>query len=464
MTATLAFLVFMVSLLIVVLVPVLMTPEAAGMCGPMTVADTAQAVLVCWVLAGVVALLISRSSTHPKFLLNLFLAALLVRIVVAAAIFVFNSQAFFGGDAYTYDAFAYLQLQGWHGDVYSGMVAHAYVNKAGTGWGMVYLVAGIYELIGRNMLATQFINAVLGAATAPLIYLTAWSVFEKAKVARIAAFAVAFLPSLVLWSAQGLKDGPIMFFLAMAMLSTLKLGEKISLWYLLMLMGALLCVLAFRFYVFYMLLMAIIGSLVIGSRAITYTTVARQFVLLLVLTTIMSFCAAVLGARKHFEVYGSLKQVQVNRLDASTSASSGFGQDIDVSTAGGAVSAVPQGLVYLLFAPFPWQLGSVRQAISIPEMLLWWISFPILILGGWYSIKHRFRRVLPILIFTIVLTLAYSVFQGNIGNAYRQRAQLLIFYCIFIAAGFDVVRRGRSGPAPHVQRLLPDPELQTVDL
>jgi len=452
MTTALTFLILIISLLMVVLVPALTPPEAADLCGPTTVVDTAQAMLVCWLLAGVVALVISRSRTHAEFLLNLFLAALLVRMLVAAAIFVFNGQPFFGGDAFTYDTFAYLQVQGWHGDYFAATVAHAYVNKAGTGWGMIYLVAGIYELIGRNMLATQLINAVLGAATAPLIYLSAWSVFEKARVARLAAYAVAFLPSLVLWSAQGLKDGPIMFFLAMAILATLKLGEKVSLWYLLMLLGALVCVLAFRFYVFYMLLMAIIGSLVIGSRAITYTSLARQFVLLLLLTTTMSLCAAVLGARKHFEVYGSLKQVQVNRLDASTSATSGFGRDIDVSTAGGAVSAVPEGLVYLFLAPFPWQLGSARQSITIPEMLIWWLCIPILVIGVWHSIKHRFRRALPILIFTVVLTLAYSVFQGNVGNAYRQRAQLLIFYYIFVSAGFDVMRgsRAASRRLPHV--------------
>lgn len=41
----------------------------------------------------------------------------------------------------------------------------------------------------------------------------------------------------------------------------------------------------------------------------------------------------------------------------------------------------------------------------------------------------------PILIFTVMLSLAYSVFQGNVGTAYRQRAQLLVFYFIFVAVG-----------------------------
>ena len=39
-----------------------------------------------------------------------------------------------------------------------------------------------------------------------------------------------------------------------------------------------------------------------------------------------------------------------------------------------------------------------------------------------------------------MLTFAYSVFQGNVGTAYRQRAQLLVFYFIFVAVGFVLVK------------------------
>jgi ABC-type Fe3+ transport system permease subunit len=34
-----------------------------------------------------------------------------------------------------------------------------------------------------------------------------------------------------------------------------------------------------------------------------------------------------------------------------------------------------------------------------------------------------------------MLTLAYSIFQGNVGTAYRQRSQILVFYFIFVAVG-----------------------------
>src|SRR5258706_10404129 len=131
-------------------------------------------------------------------------------------------------------------------------------------------------------------------------------------------------------------------------------------------------------------------------------------------------------------------------LDASQSAQSGFGQDIDVSTPEGVLSAIPVGLTYLMLAPFPWQLASLRQMITLPEMVVWWSSLPLIVLGVVFSIKHRIREVAPILIFTTLLMLTYSILIVNVGTAYRQRAQLLIFYFIFAAIGFVLIKEKRE--------------------
>lgn len=50
-----------------------------------------------------------------------------------------------------------------------------------------------------------------------------------------------------------------------------------------------------------------------------------------------------------------------------------------------------------------------------------------------------------------MLTLAYSVVQGNVGTAYRQRAQVLVFYFIFVAVGLVLVLEKR---AERKQRIL----------
>ncbi|HEX8722377.1 MAG TPA: hypothetical protein VF736_17310, partial [Pyrinomonadaceae bacterium] len=45
---------------------------------------------------------------------------------------------------------------------------------------------------------------------------------------------------------------------------------------------------------------------------------------------------------------------------------------------------------------------------------------------------------------TTMLTLAYSIFQGNVGTAYRQRSQLLVFYFIFVAVGGVLLKERRE--------------------
>jgi 4-amino-4-deoxy-L-arabinose transferase-like glycosyltransferase len=296
-------------------------------------------------------------------------------------------------------------------------------------------VAAIYGLVGRNLLAVQFFNAVVGAATAPIIFLCARHIFQNVRVAKVAALSVAFYPSLVLWSSQGLKDGPIVFLLALSMLATLKLGERLSARYVITLLLAMFAILSLRFYIFYMLSAAVAGAFLIGMRPLTTQSLARQLAIVFVLGLGLTYLGVLRTAGAQYEVFGSLEGVQRSRADLVRSANTGFGADVDVSTAAGALSAVPLGMSYLLFAPFPWQLASLRQSITLPEMIVWWAAFPLLVLSIWFTLSYRMRQALPILLFTTMLTLAYSIFQGNVGTAYRQRSQILVFYFIFVAVG-----------------------------
>ncbi len=429
---------------VILAVPPLVAPFESDY-GVYTIFDSSKAILLCAVLALLGGRFAYKQAEFGDFLLKLFITALLLRVFLATLIFVFRGQDFFGGDALTYDFFGSEQLKAWGGDQYAENLVKQFIGKGeGSGWGMVNFVAAVYALIGRNMLAIQLVNAVLGAATAALVFLCAQHVFNNRRVSRLAALGVAFYPSLILWSSQGLKDAPIVFCLALSILATLKLGEKINLKYAAVLGISLFALLSLRFYVFYMIVIAIGGSFLMGMKALTPTTFVRQFLLVILLGVGLMYMGVTRYANVQFETYGNLKQIQRSRLDASRSAQSGFAQDVDVSTTGGAITTIPIGLIYLLFAPFPWQLASLRQSITLPEMLVWWASFPMLVLGLWFSIKYRLRMISPILIFTVMLSLAYSVFQGNVGTAYRQRAQLLVFYFIFAAVGYVLMFEKRE--------------------
>jgi hypothetical protein len=394
----------------------------------------AAALLLCAPCALVAGLLLSKGAGEQRsFLLKVFVGGLLIRMAVGVVINGFELQEFFGGDALTYDYLGGHLLQTWRSDL--PMMPELKQWVVAGGWGMVYLVAAIYGLVGRNMLAVQFFNAVVGAATAPVVFLCARHIFQNVRVSKVAALSVAFYPSLVLWSSQGLKDGPIVFLLTLSMLATLKLGEHLSVRYVVTLLLSMFAILSLRFYIFYMLAAAVCGAFVIGMRPQTTQSIARQLAIVLVLGIGLTYLGVLRTAGAQYELFGGMDVVQRSRADLARSANSGFAADVDVSTASGALSVVPMGMAYLLFAPFPWQLASLRQSITLPEMIAWWAAFPLLVLGVWFTLSYRLRQALPILMFTTMLTLAYSIFQGNVGTAYRQRSQILVFYFIFVAVG-----------------------------
>ena len=192
-----------------------------------------------------------------------------------------------------------------------------------------------------------------------------------------------------------------------------------------------------------MVMVAVAGSFVIGT-ADTMPAIARRTAVLIIIGLGLTYFGVIRTASIDLDRYGNLEALQRSRSDLSISAKSGFGGEADVSTADGAMSALPLGFTYLMLAPFPWQMTSLRQAITLPEVLIWWAMIPLLISGLIYALKTKLRKAFPILIFASSLTLAYSIFQGNVGTAYRQRTQIQVFLFMFIAVGWVLLKEKRE--------------------
>ena len=401
--------------------------------------DAPGALVMCATVSVPTIIILARTHDERTFLFRLFFVGLLVRIVLASVINMGHMEEFFGGDANTYDIFGQSLLQGLYGDKYHMEKYQSFVASGAGAWGMLYLVAGIYDVVGRNLLAVQLVNASIGAATGIVVYKTAMALFSNKRVAKLAALLVTFFPSLILWSSQALKDGLIILALAISILATLRLMEKITFGWVCVITVSLLALLSLRFYIFYMMTAAVAGSFFMGMKTLSAQGFIQRFMAVAVIGLAFTWFGVLQYAGNQFDRFANLKQIQASRMDQA-SAGSGFAKDVDIGTTEGALAIIPIGVVYLLLAPFPWQFQTLRQSITLPEMIVWWFSFPLLVLGMWYSIKHRLRQVSPIVIFTTMLTLVYSVFQGNVGTAYRQRSQLLVFYFIFVAVGAVIMK------------------------
>ncbi|MCA1815269.1 MAG: hypothetical protein LC746_02455, partial [Acidobacteria bacterium] len=130
-------------------------------------AEGAAALVVCAAFASVAGLFVRRIEGDGAFLTRLFVVALLLRVVVGFVIYIFHLQPFFGGDALTYDSAGSMLSQAWLNGWDHSLATNLLRLFLRRNWGMSYLVGVLYTVVGRNMLAVQFFNAVVGAATAP---------------------------------------------------------------------------------------------------------------------------------------------------------------------------------------------------------------------------------------------------------------------------------------------------------
>src|SRR5712692_10651506 len=79
--------------------------------------DGGPALLIAAPLVVGVAIAVAQLKIDDKFLVRLFVSAVMVRIFVGTLIYFLHLQGFFGGDANTFDTFGYALVKTWEGDL-----------------------------------------------------------------------------------------------------------------------------------------------------------------------------------------------------------------------------------------------------------------------------------------------------------------------------------------------------------
>lgn len=405
--------------------------------------DGFVAVVIATILnLGVVFLISSRMAHDRRFLVKVYGWTLLLRygLAIFLNIFAANSafNATFWGDSDTYDIGGSQLALSWSGEA----VLSAYLQTLVSGYGWVYFVGTVYYLVGRNQLLVQFLNGMLGALTVLVIYAIAARLFGRAP-ARWAALFMAFFPQMVFWSAGMYKDPAILLCIALCMYAVLRLRERFSASMIALFVLSELALMTLRFYVAYFVAFAGLATFLFTQRRGGVRSVLTYAALVSLLFGALSL-AVKRETLEQQASYMNLERLQVTRQDQAMWGSSGFGQENNVSTTSGALVALPIGLVYLIFSPFPWAISGLRQALTFPETLVWYALMPAFVRGLAYAMRHRLREILPILVFATTLTCAYAIMQGNVGTAYRQRTQVSMFFFVFMGVGLAQRRRERE--------------------
>ena len=208
---------------------------------------------------------VSRPSGDGPFLVRVYVATVLLRAALAVILNVWAANstfaATFWGDSGTYDFGGEALARQWKGES-----AGTSLTQALSGYGFVYIVGALYYVFGRNQLLVQLLNCTVGALTVLVVYAMAARLFGR-PVARWAALFMAFFPQMVFWSAGMYKDPTILLCIVLCMYAVLRLKETFSPTFVVLFVGAGLTLLTLRFYVFYFVVAAAVGTFLFGGGA-----------------------------------------------------------------------------------------------------------------------------------------------------------------------------------------------------
>lgn len=368
--------------------------------------------------------------------------AFILRVVAAIALHFFVTPYLFAPDEQTYSDRASGMAQFWRGEI----PMNPALGIRGEGVGYYYIVAALYFPFGQLPLLPKLLNAWIGSlAVLELFRLTRLIGGSDSAALRAARF-MAYFPSMILWSSLMIRDVWVQWLLVrlareMAelkgrMIPSRIVSAAILIW------GLTL----FRSYLLYAAVGPFVLSFVIGRSK----DIMRNLILGSALSLALVYFGA--AAQGNAQKIQTLDLVELQRLRSWSSslqvADSGFASDADVSTVGGALSLLPIGLLYFFFAPFPWQLGSIRQSLAIPETLFFYTLVPGIVSGIAFLLRKRLADSIGVLLVTMTVTFGYAIGQGNVGTLYRHKAQVTGFYYAFAAIGMEQRRRRTAAQYP----------------
>jgi len=99
------------------------------------------------------------------------------------------------------------------------------------------------------------------------------------------------------------------------------------------------------------------------------------------------------------------------------------------------VSYLPRGAFYLIAAPFPWDDLTLARIALLPELVCWYLTVILGLLGLVWCWRRRRLEVLYVLAVGLTIAGVLSLAEGNLGTLVRHRAMLIPFALIFASFG-----------------------------
>jgi hypothetical protein len=399
-------------------------------------------------VVGVVAVVALFRGAERRFLLTLFLVSYAIRLSVALVLdplLITTGRDKSGNlrgpwvgylfeDDRAYDNVSWDMARVWLGVLPGVESSDAYLLKNYT-----YMIGAIYYLVGHELIAAKFVNALFGALVPVAVYAFGRELGGD-RVGRIAAVAAALWPSLILWSVLNLKDVLVVLLIAIIMWGAHRFARSPGLAVAVGTLAAFALIENLRLYVFYAFgwLIPVAFFLINRSPWPRRLAIGVPFTLTILAVMVLSNQGTQwLGLRyltdKRQEALASSREFGAGVAESGIEL-----EDIPRSQGGWIIQLTnsPRVLPYVLFAPFPWSVRG-RLAAMIPEMIAWYVVEALALLALALYLRTRWRALFLSMVYVGGLIAIFSLIEGNVGTIFRHRAML--FPALFVAAGMSLV-------------------------
>lgn len=294
-----------------------------------------------------------------------------------------------------------------------------------------------YYLFGRSILMAQSISMLFGIGSVFLGWMLAKKIWDD-RIAKKVAWTIALFPSLVLYSVLILREVYMVFFLLLALYGVASWVKSNSF------KSIFIAMIGFIGAIFFhgaMMVGAIIFIAIIGTKNIIefykglknykINIKALTLTLMFIFTVTMYFSNKIdvpyLGT---FEDSTNVTDLQ-QKTKGATRGTASWPEWTKINSSTEMFYKAPIRSIYLIFAPFPWDVNKVRHLVGMFDAFLYmYLSFLILI-----NIKVILKN--PVLRIFLIILMAYifvfGIGVGNFGTGIRHRSKFVVVFILLAA-------------------------------
>lgn len=243
---------------------------------------------------------------------------------------------------------------------------------------------------------------------------------------------IMLMPTIAMYSSDMYKD-PMVWLLTFGMLSSsLRLLRKLSTQ---SVVTALLCTLGLWHVRFYLVFITTL-PLAIGLLGLDPKRPTRSLMIML------GGIVVLLPLLAYTQAFGDLTDRAAETFENATDARARVGtaniagSGVVFDDGGNPYAALPQKLVYTLFAPFPWQAGTIAMHVGKLDALLTLYLAYRSIRGAKWLLTRDPSTLFGLLSFAAPATLAYAVTMNNVGTVIRQRIPIVLVLMLLASLSF----------------------------